>query len=104
MIVSAWRGWYSDGLASGEYGVRLSRKERDAHFERDWKFVFVEIEGGPSIRVVVRPSFWRKNFELTHARIGEWLLEQGLVPWQRGLPPKLELEPAGGRRFRLSRI
>jgi hypothetical protein len=104
MIVSAWRGGSGDENVGTTYGIRVSRKDRGAYFQRAWRFVFVEIEDGPVLRVPLKPSFWKQCTELTHAGLAEWMLEHGLVPWPKGKPPKFELEHLGERRFRLRSI
>jgi hypothetical protein len=103
MIVSARKSGQCEGKPGAGYGIRIHPKDRDAHFQRGWKFVFIRIEDGPSFRVVVRPSFWKRCPDLTHAKMGEWLLEQGLASWPKGTPPTFELEPMGEREFNLSR-
>lgn len=55
------------------------------------------------MRVALSPSFWRRCSELRSAKIGLWMLENGVAPWPNRRPPRLRLEPTGEAGFRLSR-
>jgi len=104
MIVTAWSNGSPNYTTGGGYGIRLSRRERDAHFRPEWPSVVVELEGARTITVNLAPSFWRRCTELKSAAIGKWLLDHELAPWPKGSPPKLKLEPRGDRRFRLTLV
>lgn len=100
------RGW-SNGSPNNDtgagYGIRLSPSDRDRWFRQDWSNVTLHLEDGGKTQVNVSPSFWRCCTELRHKAIGRFLIDRGLAPWPKGSPPRLSLEPMGGRHFRLSR-
>jgi hypothetical protein len=102
MIVTAWHNG-SPATTGAGYGVKVRREDRDRYFERSWKQVTLLRSGGEEASVSVgKDSFWNAECrELISAQIGRWLIGQGLAPWPKGEPPKLELEPLGGPRFRL---
>lgn len=102
MIVSGWSDGSPNNSTGSGYGVRLSRSDRDGWFRKEWSSVNLEIEGKRTIEVNVAPSFWRGCTELRHSEIGWFLLHNGLAPWPKGAPPRVRLEPLGGRRFKLS--
>jgi hypothetical protein len=94
MIVTAWKGGTTTKNGGG-YGVKLNACDRDRYFQRDWKSVQLSLDGTSDvIKVnVAKPSFWNNTCrELISAEIGRWLICNGLVPWQKGNPPKLKLE------------
>jgi hypothetical protein len=100
MIVTAW----TNGTSG--YGLKLNPSDRDEFFKRTWRSVYVCLDGKPGeIEVnIAKASFLGGTCrELIHHEIGEWLEERGLVPWPKGNPPKLRLEPIGERRFMLKR-
>jgi hypothetical protein len=92
MQASAWKG--------GTYGIRVGSENADRYFAKEWKFVDVDLDGQYH-RVRLRGTFWGKCPELRGAAFGDWLLQHGLVPWPRGNPPRLELIPVEGNKFRL---
>jgi hypothetical protein len=104
MIATGWSDGSPNNVTGGGYGVRISRKDREKYFQREWPSVTVELEEWGTTEANVAPSFWRSCTELRGKVIGKWLLDHGLAPWPKGNPPKLKLEPMGGRRFRLSRM
>jgi hypothetical protein len=92
MEARAWKG--------GTYGVRLGSKNADRYFAKEWKFVDVDLDGQYH-HVRLSDTFWEKCPELRAAAFGGWLLRRGLLSWRRGNPPKLELIPVEGNKFRL---
>ena len=100
MIATVWTN------GNTELGVKISAKDRDQFFKKEWSYVILELEGLPyPVDVNVRKqSFWRWPYAvLTHLELGDWLTGNGLSHWPPRKPPKLTLEPIGPRRFRLSR-
>lgn len=86
MIVTVW----SNG--SGSYGLKIDASNRDKFFKREWKTIFLQLEGEPTeIEVNVnKSSFWNPVCrELIHREIGRWLQANGLVPWAITIPPNL---------------
>ena len=50
-----------------------------------------------------KQSFWNDICrELISKDIGLWLISNGRAPWVKGHPPKLQLEPAGKRTFKVT--
>ncbi len=101
MKASGWRGGTRDKSSAAGYGIRISHRDRDAHFDRNWTTVMVQLEGGPEVRANITPSFWRGCSELRSKHIGRWMLDLSLAPWPKGDPPKFELQPAGDATFKL---
>jgi hypothetical protein len=101
MIVTAWKnGKFSSPKTT--YGIKIDPDDRDRFFKREWQNVLLQFEGLPfSIEVnIAKQSFWGDTCrELINAEIGFWLNRNGLVPWPKSKPPKLILEPLGGRKF-----
>jgi hypothetical protein len=100
--VTAWNNGNHNSTGAG-YGLKVNGRDRDAHFRRDWSEVLIELPTGPSIKVSVdKESFWGDACrELISKEIGIWFLDAKLAPWPKGNPPKLDLEPLNGNRFRL---
>ena len=97
MIVTAWNDGKKYPTGAG-YGLKIDAADRDRYFQREWKTVTLVLEGqGAPVEVNVdKPSFWNKTCrELISAEVGRWLIKNGLVPWPKGRPPKLVLEPFG---------
>lgn len=95
MIVTAWNNGKHHKSGAG-YGLKLSVADRDKHFRREWKSVFILLEGQDKpIKVnIAKPSFWSPACrELINVEIGRWLIKNGLAPWPKGKPPKLVLTP-----------
>jgi len=101
MIVVGWNNGSPNNRTGAGYGVRIVREDRDMYFQNTWSSVIIELDNGDLLDVKLSASFWRGCTELRNAKIGKWMLEQGLAPWPKGDPPKLKLEPIGNRRLRL---
>jgi len=101
MTATGWHGGPSDKYSAAGYGIRISRSDRDTHFDENWESVTLELEGAGEVRVTVSDSFWSGCTELRLAQIGRWMLDRGLAPWPKGDPPKFDLEPIGEATFRL---
>ena len=102
MEVSGWSSGSPNKRTGGGYGIRLSHRDRDRWFRREWTSVTLHIEGGGEVEVNLTPSFWRSCTELRHRAIGRFMIAHGLAPWPKGSPPRMWLERMGGRHFRLS--
>jgi len=104
MQVKGWNNG-SFSMSGAGYGIRISRQDRDKFFNRGWSKVVIELEGERElIEVRLSDSFWRGCSELRSAKIGRWMMKNGLAPWERGCPPKLELQQIGDNKFKLKRI
>jgi len=101
------KGWNNGSFSTSGvgYGIRISRQDRDKFFDRGWRKVVIGLEGERElIEVRLSDSFWHSCSELRSAKIGKWMIKNGLAPWKRGDPPKLELQPIGGNKFKLKRL
>lgn len=97
MEASAWSS------SRGTFGIRVGIKNRDRHFKRSWTEIEVEIDGH-SYRFSLTPGFWNKCPEFRDsgtAVIREWLQRHHTLKWPTGHPPRFQLFPLGGGRFRL---
>jgi len=97
MRASAW----NDG--KNTYGIRVGLPNRNRYFSSDWDEIEVELDGR-FYTFKLTPSFWRKCPEFRDSGepiIRDWLMRHRSLDWPRGRPPKMELVPLGGSRFRL---
>jgi hypothetical protein len=106
MHVTAWNngGHFRSGRG---YGLRLRAADRDTYFRREWSSAFLHLPGvAQEIEAnLAKRSFWSgRCTELLHAEIGRWLYRHGLAPWPKGKPPRFELLPTGGNRFRVEEL
>jgi len=86
------------------YGFKVSPKDRDEYFKKEWKEIILRLEGEDAeITVnVSKPSFWTpKCRELISKDIGIWLIKNGKAPWPKGHPPKMRMEHIGDNRFKV---
>ena len=88
MEASAW----SSG--SGAFGIRVGVPNRDQHFDPSWTEIEVEIDGQPRT-FALTPGFWNKCPEFRDS--GGTVIRD----WPTGEPPRFQLLPLGGGRFRL---
>jgi uncharacterized protein YfaT (DUF1175 family) len=105
MIATTWHNGSHHPSGAG-YGLKLQSKDRNRYFKRDWKTVMLELEGDPHpVEVNIdKPSFWGSVCrEVINKHIGLWLIENGLAPWPKGKPPKLNVIPLSERRFAVKR-
>lgn len=106
MIVTAWNNgrYHSSGVG---YGFKVDSANRDRYFSKEWKRVFLELEGEVEAVVVNvdKLSFWGSTCrELINKRIGEWLIKNGKAPWTKGYPPKMKMEHIEDNRFNVAII
>ena len=92
MIVTAWNNGKHHPTGAG-YGLKIAIQDRDAHFSKDWSSVVVTLPNGVKVESNInKSSFWGKSCrELINQQFGQWFMEQGLAPWEKGRPPKFEL-------------
>lgn len=100
MEVTAWNNGRYHPTGAG-YGLKISAIDRDRHFVRAWKSVFIRLPNGADIEVNTdKASFWNNSCrELISREIGAWMIERGHAPWPRNAPPTFELQSIGERRF-----
>ena len=103
MKVTAWKNgrFNTQGLS---FGLKVTANDRDRHFRRIWKSVFIRLPNGLDIEVNIdKASFWNNTCrELISKEIGDWLHEYGHAPWPLGKPPTFELYSQGERNFILN--
>lgn len=99
MYATAWSNGQDEKQPSG-YGLKVSVRDRDRHFEQSWTSITLELPDGRESEIPLSPSFWRSCSELRSADVGRWLLDIGLAPWSANNPPGIALDPLGGKRFR----
>ena len=92
MEAKAWRG--------GTYGIRVGKQNAAKYFSKHWRNIEVDING-QFHSFKLSGTFWTTCPEFRGAPIEDWLRHQGLLPWPRGRPPKVELVPLGGSRLHL---
>ena len=105
MIATAWNNGEHKASGAG-YGLKLTPADRDAHFSARWESISLELPNqGRSIEAevnVAKKSFWDSRCrELIDQEIGGWLIANRLAPWPWRKPPRIEIKPLGGRRFRI---
>jgi len=103
MIVTAWNNGQHHSTGAG-YGFKVDVNDRDKYFSRNWENVILVLSG-ESKEIVVninKPSFWNPICkELISKDIGIWLIKNRKAPWAKGNPPKIQMEPIGGNRFKV---
>jgi hypothetical protein len=92
MKATGWKG--------GVYGVRVGKANARRFFPMTATCIKVKIEGHTHA-FALSETFWTTCPEIRGAPIGQWLRAQGLAPWQSGHPPRVNLLPLGGNKFRL---
>ena len=106
MIVTAWNNGEHHSTGAG-YGFKIDIKDRDKYFRKDWKNVFLELEGEVEVVVVNvdKPSFWDTTCrELISKDIGIWLIKNRKAPWPKDHPPKMRMEHIDDKRFKVEFI
>jgi len=48
-----------------------------------------------------KPSFWSNCRELINKDIGAWLIKNGKGTWEKGHPPKINIELVSENRFKV---
>lgn len=105
-----WTAWKNGNHKSAtDYGLRVPIPDRDRLFDKRWQTVILELpadHGFTEVEVnVSKASFWSARcHELISKEIGRWLHANDLVPWRTHRPPKVIVEQAGERRFRVKGV
>jgi hypothetical protein len=105
MIVTAWNNGAHSRNGSG-YGFRVHPDDRDAHFQKEWTGIVLEIEGeaAPVEAALDAGKMWGEApYYILSAPLGRWLRRNGLAPWTRGNPTVFVLEPLGENRFKVEK-
>ena len=93
-IVSAW----SNGKDS--FGLRISPKDCDRLFDKEWEDVELEIDGN-TISVGITDSFWDDCIELRSQEIKHWFESEKLIPWKKHHPPKITMKHIADNQFKV---
>jgi len=94
----------ASGWKGATYGIRVGGRNRDRYFDSAWETVELQLVGGSAAQrvvVSVSPSFWRNCPELRSTSIGRWFEGLGLLPWQKGQPPSLQVSRLNPGVFRV---
>lgn len=105
MVVTAWNNGAHSRNGAG-YGFRVHPADRDAHFQKEWTAIIVEVEGqGDPVEVPLEGhGLWEETpGPLPCPAVGRWLRHNGLAPWRVGNAPVFILEPVEGNRFRVEK-
>jgi len=102
MIVKGWNNGNPNDKSGAGYGIILTKKDRDKYFKQSWESITFDLDGLDSVQVKLSKSFWKDCIELRNSKIGKWLLNKGLAPWENNHPPTLSLESLRGKKFLLT--
>ncbi|KHO48065.1 MAG: hypothetical protein QT00_C0001G0077 [archaeon GW2011_AR5] len=97
--VTGWRNGTPKPSGAG-YGIRIRRKDREKYFKHVGSFINVQTDK-ELIKVSVSHSFWKNCNELRNSKIGRWMIENKLAPWEKNKPPSMTLRTICKGRFRL---
>ncbi|MEQ9618429.1 MAG: hypothetical protein RIG61_04570 [Deltaproteobacteria bacterium] len=102
MKVYAWNNGSPNNKSGTGYGIEISEKDRGKYFDESWTKVVINFNDGNSTNVRISKSFWKDCIELRSQKIGKYLIENGIAPWDKGKRPSLSLELVDENRFRLA--
>jgi len=91
------------GTSKKQLGIRVGAANRSRYFSPSWSQIVIEMDGQRRY-FDLSPGFWNECPEFRDGREGHikaWLAIHGLLNWPKGRPPRVVLEPLGGRLFRL---
>ena len=100
-----WGGGKNATTGAG-YGIRIPKRFRDLYFEKDWCYVYVELDdsgchGCHGSHVFnITASFWANCSEIRDVKVGKWLIDNKRAQWEHGKPPRIKVEVIGGREGR----
>src|SRR5215211_7594407 len=106
VLVTAWNNGAHHSSGAG-YGLKLTTRDRDVYLKREWGHIDLYLPGraDPAKVNLDKDSLWgRQCRELISRHIGEWFLNTGIAPWQRGLPPRFRLVARSERAFEVQPI
>ena len=91
IVLSGWRG--------ATFGLRLSKKDRDALLRGLDKITLkLPLIGGrtQSLEISLNASFWSSCPEFRSRDIGAWMKQRGDYPWRSRQTPKYRARVTGG--------
>ena len=89
MIVFGWNNGSPNNETGAGYGLRISKKDRDRYFRREWKSIEIELENSEIATVRLSSSFWKNCSELRSSKIGKWMSQKGYAPLPKDNPTKV---------------
>jgi uncharacterized membrane protein YkvA (DUF1232 family) len=101
MEVKGWNNGSPSNKTGAGYGIRLTKEDRDTFFKKSWKTISLELGDEDVMIASLSNSFWEDCIELRGAKIGKWMLNNKIAPWEKNNPPSLTLASIGNRKFRL---
>lgn len=89
------------------FGFKISIEDRDKYFSKDNQFVKIQLPVSSSYKTICcntnKVSFWNKTCkELISSEIGEWFKENEYFPWEKGNPPKFEVEKINTNTYKIN--
>jgi len=99
MIVKTWRNAKAEA-ENPVYGISIKTSDRDEYFKRNWSSVFIQIDS-EVVEIILSSAFWTTCNELRDNLIKEFILENNLGSWKKGIPNNLKLTPIKDRWFKL---
>jgi len=103
MIVTGWNNGSADDRTGAGYGIRITHEDQKSYFKKSWSSIIIELDNGDPVDIRLSDSFWRRYSELWNAKIGKWMINNGLAPWPKRSSPSLKLDPVAEGKFSLSR-
>ena len=97
------RAWFN---GQSTYGIRVGIPNRDRYFDCKWTLIEVEIDGHFH-EFALTPGFWKKCPEFRDSGgtvLRDWLQKLDKYCWTACHPPRFQLQPLDGTRFRLSPV
>ncbi|MFD3157091.1 hypothetical protein ACFIJ5_09555 [Haloimpatiens sp. FM7330] len=99
MIVTTWNNGNYNTSGAG-YGVKISKKDRQKFFDKAWDSVVIGISDFKNSKEIhLHDTFWTTCSELRSAKIGKYLIDNGLGKWEKRKPYKLLLFPQVDNKF-----
>ena len=86
MIVKGWNNGNPNDKSGVGYGIILTKTDRDEYFKQSWASITLDLDGLDSFQVKLSKSFWKNCIELRSSKVGKWLLNKGLAPWNEEPP------------------
>ena len=105
-VATAWNNGNASDSGAG-YGLKIGIADRDRFFRRSWRTVRLRLAAGGDTRIAevncAKDSFWNGTCrELIGKEIGRWFIDNGVVPWPRGKPPRFRMCPVASGVFEVA--
>lgn len=105
-VAKAWRNSRKSKTGAAGYGLKVEIPDRDLFFDRSWKTVRLNLVGPVNDHMaevnVDKSSFWSCICrELISKDIGRWFIDNGLVQWPKGRPPRFWVAPTNECEFKV---